>query len=604
MALTDKLTAIADGFRSSKGLTDKLSLDQMAELAAQDSLSTDVAEFTNMNDVVTSYLVAADSAYTDSNSTSTTVMESYYTPTGNKDRPLGKSIESAASSAFYLQNEEDGKGWKQSVNSTSYTVYNAIPNDVSQYLVKKSDGSLVSNGRIKPTGRVRMLYFDYAARNSRDLGGWVCDGGTVKYGKLFRGANVGGSITANDIKRAQDIGIKMEVDIRSEASQTTSLFGANVRYVNLPLTLYYGDIINLSGAEIETAKTILRTLIESAIYETPTYFHCAVGRDRAGTIAFMLLALLGVSRADIDKDYELSSFTPEDKLTLRTRTDYCGIGTYLATFGGSTLKENAVRWFIKAGFTFDELNAFRTAMIDGTPETLAASDYGYTVTTTLSNCIISGSTYVAHGGTYTATITPNKAYKLNSVVVKMGGTVVYSGTSGSISVSNVTDNITITASCVLAYTNRLPLAIATDGSIYNGKGYKDGTRLSSGGGDSSANGMSSTGYIACKQGDIIRMQGINHDTNGNTNHRIIFYTSAFAKTSDAIIQAGGTMSAQNYAELDGVIDGNGYLTQFTIQPWSTTNSDTSDIMQNIAYFRVCGYTFASDAIITVNEEIV
>ena len=34
MALTDKLKAIADGFRSSRGTTEKLSLDEMAALAA------------------------------------------------------------------------------------------------------------------------------------------------------------------------------------------------------------------------------------------------------------------------------------------------------------------------------------------------------------------------------------------------------------------------------------------------------------------------------------------------------------------------------------------------------------------------------------------
>lgn len=35
MALIDKITAIADGFRSSRGTTDKYTLDQMATLAAE-----------------------------------------------------------------------------------------------------------------------------------------------------------------------------------------------------------------------------------------------------------------------------------------------------------------------------------------------------------------------------------------------------------------------------------------------------------------------------------------------------------------------------------------------------------------------------------------
>ena len=36
MALTDKLIAIADGFRTSRGLTEELSLDRMAELASEE----------------------------------------------------------------------------------------------------------------------------------------------------------------------------------------------------------------------------------------------------------------------------------------------------------------------------------------------------------------------------------------------------------------------------------------------------------------------------------------------------------------------------------------------------------------------------------------
>ena len=41
-----------------------------------------------------------------------------------------------------------------------------------------------------PLDQVRWLNVAYLPRNVRDLGGWSCDGGTVKYGKLFRGSEL------------------------------------------------------------------------------------------------------------------------------------------------------------------------------------------------------------------------------------------------------------------------------------------------------------------------------------------------------------------------------------------------------------------------------
>ena len=46
MALTDKLVAIADGFRSSRGTTKKYTLDEMATLAAEPINGSTTADFT------------------------------------------------------------------------------------------------------------------------------------------------------------------------------------------------------------------------------------------------------------------------------------------------------------------------------------------------------------------------------------------------------------------------------------------------------------------------------------------------------------------------------------------------------------------------------
>lgn len=69
----------------------------------------------------------------------------------------------------------------------------------------------------------------------------------------------------------------------------------------------------------------------------------------------------------------------------------------------------------------------------------------YTVTNTLTNCINSNTATTATEGTaYSAIITANDGYTIDSVSVTMGGSTV-SVTGGNISIANVTGNIVITA---------------------------------------------------------------------------------------------------------------------------------------------------------------
>lgn len=85
------------------------------------------------------------------------------------------------------------------------------------------------------------------------------------------------------------------------------------------------------------------------------------------------------------------------------------------------------------GFTAEEINAFRAAMIDGTPETVTLSIGTYTVTNTLTNATSNNSaTSATEYQTYTAKITPTSGYTISAVKVKMGGVdvtgSVWSGT--------------------------------------------------------------------------------------------------------------------------------------------------------------------------------
>ena len=72
------------------------------------------------------------------------------------------------------------------------------------------------------------------------------------------------------------------------------------------------------------------TSIPSAKEDKPVYFHCSVGADRTGSIAFLIGALCGMSEDQLAKEFELTSFSADYVITngkaedLRRRRTYEG----------------------------------------------------------------------------------------------------------------------------------------------------------------------------------------------------------------------------------------------------------------------------------------
>ena len=82
----------------------------------------------------------------------------------------------------------------------------------------------------------------------------------------------------------------------------------------------------------------------------------------------------------------------------------------------------------------------------------------YTITTNVSNGSSTGATSIVDGGTATVTIVPSLSATLPSTVTVTGASYTYDSTTGVISLSNPTNNITVTAVCesggeVIWYTN-------------------------------------------------------------------------------------------------------------------------------------------------------
>lgn len=146
------------------------------------------------------------------------------------------------------------------------------------------------------------------------------------------------------------------------------------------------------------------------------------------------------------------------------------------------------------------------------------------------------------------------------------------------------------------YTNVLPSAIDTDGSVYNVVGWKEGYRLTSSGVPEEYSGSYLTGFIPIKPGDVVHLKNVKWQNGVTTglnsgNQRIAVYDASkkFIALSTAT-GLGGMMS--------GIKDSSNIWTQFTIPQ---TMGGTS--LANAAYFRINCAEINSNSVITVNEEI-
>lgn len=328
------------------------------------------------------------------------------------------------------------------------THYNEVPNILTPFAGTDAAGTL------KPLDALRWIRTrnnSAEAWNVRDLGGWACDGGTVKYGLLIRGGKLG---AADRAVLVGELGVQHDLDLRGregggsddEPDMTESPLGSDVWYTRTQQYAWYALV------PVETWQAYLRCVIDAATHREPVYFHCTAGADRTGTLACVLEGLLGMSQSDIDKDYELTTFYSgsgsDATARRRNEADWKGLINAINAVSGDSFRDKCVHFAVgQCGMSMADINAYRAAMIDGTPETL---HWYQTITKNLTGCTISNSaSQVDYGEAYTATITPESGKTITSVVIKMGGvditSTAYSAGSGAISIEKVTGAVTITA---------------------------------------------------------------------------------------------------------------------------------------------------------------
>lgn len=340
----------------------------------------------------------------DPNDYSTSQIENYAPATAleSNTKPIGKTI--------------DG-----------ITYYNEVPNIATPFASTNEAGTL------KPLDQLRWLNTTVATTspyplgvNTRDLGGWACDGGKVKYGMIVRGGE------PNEVDKdlmVNQVGIRTELQLlpKNESRHTYSAWG--IDFFANPTE---ATSVNYSLSNKSLWKFYLQVVFDSVSHDKPVYFHCGIGADRTGTIAIMLEALLGVSQSDIDKDYELTNFyTVSPTFPRRRNVDmYKNYIEQIKNFplvGGlsDTFANHAISFAVSLGFTADEINAYRNACIDGTPTQITLNLPTYTITNNLTDVVNSNTdTSITQYQDYIADLTVANGYVISDVQIKLNDTDV------------------------------------------------------------------------------------------------------------------------------------------------------------------------------------
>ena len=361
-----------------------------------------------------------------------------------------------------------GRNWVESTASGSisyvidgFYIQNLIPGHLYTYVIYDVNGKALKSGSCLASGQVRMINAGGDTFNIRDLGGWACDGGSIKYGKLYRGAemNYGITITGEQqqfIKNA--LGVDDDVDLRSEGSiPSDTALGIGVDYSPFPLS--YSDIVVTEGNVFKPAS-VIKHIAKNLKDGKTSYIHCRAGADRTGTVCLLLEAICGVSQNDIDRDYELTSFSMQPNYNntraLRLRTSSFivqNVGDYalkatIATFKsmeGTSLHDKIRRFLLRNGVTIEEMNTIRNELIDGTPSKLVSPYGSATVSRSLSNATMDNSdNTTALYQPYRAAVKALDSYKVDAVSVTMGGSDVSNYyNNGVIEIPLVTGNLSI-----------------------------------------------------------------------------------------------------------------------------------------------------------------
>lgn len=311
---------------------------------------------------------------------------------GTSDKPAVYTIRwEGSTSEDYSVTLTEGEG--EAAKSKQYTVSgdtyreitNLFPGAHYSYIVKNSNGEIVTSGEFSTTGQLHQLFFKSGVRNCRDLGGWkTTDGKTVKYRMVYRGGRLeSGKVSSAGKKDIEYEGIMGQLDLRGhtssgnqeymnrEDSPVVAIFGEQAEFLAPCVEEGYSHML---VNDKEKTRQCMQFIMDCVKKNKPVYFHCSLGRDRTGTVAMLTLGVLGVPEGDISQEYEITQFAPHgyatsdgEKSKMTRNVDYKGaanvIWGYVDESAGETFRDGVEKYLIEIGISKADIDQFRGNML-------------------------------------------------------------------------------------------------------------------------------------------------------------------------------------------------------------------------------------------------
>ena len=225
------------------------------------------------------------------------------------------------------------------------------------------------------TARTPRTIFLDGVSNARDLGGVPSTLGKIKQGMVFRTGTLD-EITELGRQAAALYSIQTDLDLRYENEIShlgISPIGNTVCFVQYD-GCQYAHTLDVKGAQFgisgKARQKILANTLRLFANERnyPILFHCSAGRDRTGTLAAVLLSLLGAQEREIAMDYELSFFSRGGCAGTLDHTDLVNgirsVCAYVQSFAqGEKLAVACEKFLLHIGLTAEEIAKIRAILL-------------------------------------------------------------------------------------------------------------------------------------------------------------------------------------------------------------------------------------------------
>ena len=156
-------------------------------------------------------------------------------------------------------------------------------------------------------------------------------------------------------------GIRSDIDLRSDDEcygMTGSPLGPTATWFHYSYSAYSGAFTTNGMA---VTKKVFDVFMDDSNY--PIVFHCIGGADRTGTVAMFLEALLGVPEEEVWKDYLTTGFVGVVS-DANHKKSFGNAMNKLKEFPGETLADKAEAYFLKLGFTKDDVKRLRERLLE------------------------------------------------------------------------------------------------------------------------------------------------------------------------------------------------------------------------------------------------